>query len=294
MTTKSPELHGILQKRRATFKRSVSKETTDGKRKRFKDTLVAEEPFTVVWESSDGVSERLASTMRTPADDLALAAGMLFSEGVIRKKGELHLLSFCAGGGVNELNKLKAELRLDSEEVGRRLSHRPSNTMPQSACGMCGLDNLNSPERLLEWASQRYQGKPVSPTEDMISAALEALDTDCKLFSHTGASHACVILDSASEVLALGEDVGRHNACDKAVGQLILEQAVPHEPFQLPDESGVLFSSRLSFELASKAVAAGAAWIASVGAPTHLAVELAEKCRLPLLGFVSRTRINRY
>lgn len=281
-----------MQKKRAVFKRMVTKSTRDSQ-KRFKDTLVAEEPFTVVWQSQDGVSERLASTMRTPGDDLSLAAGMLFSEGAILGRADLKILSFCSGGGVNELNRLKAELVLGASVIQTRLAHRPSQSLPQSACGMCSVDDLGSPARLVEWAAGRSQGPGTPPAESSLNLALNTLENDCPLFSRTGASHACVVV-CLEKVLAIGEDVGRHNACDKAIGQLLLAESRDSEIFRLPPDCGLLFSSRLSFELASKAVAVGASWVASVGAPTALAVELAEACRLPLLGFVSRERRNIY
>lgn len=259
--------------------------------KRFKDVLVAEEPFTVVWQSLDGASERLASTMRTPGDDLSLAAGMLLSEGLLTGKHELKQLSFCAGGGVNELNRLKAELRLSRAEIQERLSHRPSAGLPQSACGMCALDDLSSPETLLKWSASRYHGKPAVADRELLLSALRELQSGCPLFSQTGASHATAVLAADGTALKVAEDVGRHNACDKALGGLLLES---DGRFQLPPHTGVLFSSRLSFELASKAAVAGAAWIASVGAPTHLAVALAHRLELPLYGFVSEERFNQY
>jgi FdhD protein len=102
-----------------------------------------------------------------------------------------------------------------------------------------------------------------------------------------------VVVDSQGEPLAAFEDVGRHNACDKAIGSLLLQQNDDSD-FQLPPGSGLLVSSRFSFELAQKAVSAGVSWMASVGAPTHIAVELAERCGVPMYGFVSHQRFNRY
>lgn len=282
-----------MHKKRAVFRQPIRKINDAGDR-RLKDTLVAEEPFTLVWQASDGPSERLTSTMRTPGDDLSLAAGLLFSEGVMRGKGELKTLSFCAGGGVNELNRLKAELRIPHTVVQERLNHRPSASLPQSACGLCAVDDLSSPQNLVDWAAGRARREGTLPQAETIHLALEHFEVQCPLFSSTGASHACLVVTLAGELLSSGEDVGRHNACDKAVGSLLLEEAVDAPDFLLPEGAGIIFSSRLSFELASKAVACGASWMASVGAPTHLAVQLAERCRLPLFGFVSKTRHNLY
>ncbi|MFA5506526.1 MAG: formate dehydrogenase accessory sulfurtransferase FdhD [Vulcanimicrobiota bacterium] len=281
-----------MEKKRAVFKRSVRKICEDSPVRWVKDSLVAEEPFTLVWQSSDGRSERLASTMRTPGDDLSLAAGLLFSEGVLLARSELHTLSFCGGGTANELNRLKAHLRLDADTIRGRLQHRPSASLPQSACGLCAMDDLSSPQTLLEWAGSRYRGKPVVPNSALLRAGLQRLQTGAPLFSRTGASHATVLV-GPEESFSVHEDVGRHNACDKAIGSVLLLEG-EDKPFQLTAGTGVLVSSRLSFELAQKALAAGAAWMASVGAPTHLAVELAERCQVPVFGFLSDRRFNRY
>lgn len=283
-----------MYKKRAVFRRSILKVENDGTNRRLKDCLVAEEPFTLVWSSSDGHSERLSSTMRTPGNDLALAAGSLFSTGLIFGLSELAGLSFCMGGSVNELNRLKASLRLPASVINERLAHRPSASLPQSACGMCGLDDLASPGALLAWSARRYSGKPWEPTREILDQALGFLEDRCPLFKATGASHACIIVNAQGELLSVGEDVGRHNACDKAIGNLILDEVKNEEAFCLPPKSGVLFSSRLSFELACKALGAGASWMAAVGAPTHLAVDLAQECRVPLLGFLSSARYNCY
>lgn len=282
-----------MEKKRAVFKRSVRKFSDDSTVRRTKDTLVAEEPFTLVWRSSDGESERLASTMRTPGNDLELAAGMLFAEGVLVSKRELHLLSFCAGGAANELNRLKAELRIPAATVRKRLGHRPSASLPQSACGLCSVDDLSNPETLLSWASGRFRASPSEPKPEQLRQALEHLQSSCPVFAATGASHASVIVDSEGKAVAVFEDVGRHNACDKAIGSLLLQQT-DESDFQLPGGSGLLVSSRFSFELAHKAVSAGVSWMASVGAPTHIAVELAARCGVPMYGFLSRRRFNQY
>lgn len=281
-----------MEKKRATFRRPVRRWESGQSIRRLTDTLVAEEPLTLVWQSSDGNSERLTSTMRTPGDDLALAAGILLSEGALRAKHELHTLSFCAGGGVNELNRLKAELRMPATQVRARLSHRPSGSLPQSACGLCSTDSLSNPQALLAWAGERYRGAPSMPEPELLKRSHQLLNECCPLFAATGASHAGLLVGGDGSLLSWGEDVGRHNACDKAIGRLFLEHT--GEVFLVPPSAGLFVSSRLSFELAAKGLAAGVAWLASVGAPTHLAVELAASKGVPLFGFVSQNRFNRY
>lgn len=281
-------------KKRKTVRLSVSKVAPDG-RHRARDLVVVEEPLTVLWQGTDGPVERLSATMRTPGEDNELAAGLLFSEGLLHHQGELEVLSFCASGGPNELNRLRAALRLSHAEGRRRLARRPSAGLPQSACGLCSFDELSNPKALLDWAAAQRpeEARSFSPPEDLLHQALDLLQREAPVFASTGASHAVVLVNSEGRLLSSAEDVGRHNACDKAIGKLFLNDK-REQRFRFPEGTGVLFSSRLSFELASKAVRAGAAWMASVGAPTHLAVELAQRLSLPTMGFVSLRRHNVY
>lgn len=282
-----------VHKKRRTIREQVTRINSEGSRRQ-RDVLVVEEPLTVLWQALEGAPERLSATMRTPGHDNELTAGLLFSEGLIQARHELDQITACVGGGVNQFNRLKAILRLSREQCESRLDHRPSQTMPQSACGLCSVEELGDPEQLVEWAARWDPGpNRCQPESDLLHKALNHLEKECPVFSATGASHACIMVSPEGALLVASEDVGRHNACDKAVGTLLL-RSKGDRPFALPEGTGILFSSRLSFELAAKAVRAGAAWIASVGAPTHLAVRLAQKCSLPTLGFTSRERHNIY
>lgn len=274
----------------------VRKVQATGANLKKRDLLLVEEPLTVLWQALEGPVQRLAATMRTPGNDNELAAGLLFSEGLLWHKEELDQLSFCASGGPNELNRIRAQLRLNLDEAQRRLSHRPSASLPQSACGLCAFDELSNPGALLRWAASH---RPASrsgflPDTALLHQGLEHLKAQAPAFAATGASHAVAVMNREGRLLASAEDVGRHNACDKAIGQLLLGSQSPLQRFALPPDCGIVFSSRLSFELAAKAVRAGAAWIASVGAPTELAVELARTCALPTVGFLSFERHNVY
>lgn len=264
-------------------------------RLRERDLVVVEEPLTILWQASDGPGQKLAATMRTPGEDNELAAGLLFSEGLLQHRDELQALSFCVSGAPNELNRLRALLRLPHQVAERRLARRPSSGSPQSACGLCASEELSGPEALVKWALAGRPARAVgqAPEPAVLHAALDHLHRHAPTFDATGATHAVVVVSADGGLLAAAEDVGRHNACDKAIGALFLA-GKGVEAFALPPGAGLLFSSRLSFELAAKAVLAGAAWIASVGAPTHLAVELASRCGLPTYGFLSRERYNCY
>lgn len=284
-----------MQKRRRTARVEVLKLHGEAKRKT-RDNLVVEEPLTILWQALDGPGQRLLATMRTPGEDNELAAGLLFSEGLLRHKRELEVLSFCASGGPNELNRLMARLRLSLEEVQRRLAHRPSGGLPQSACGLCAFDELSNPKALLAWAASAHPstGSHFSPDRRLLDQALAHLQEKSPVFAITGATHAVLALGPDGALLGAAEDVGRHNACDKVIGSLLLAARPTEETFRLPDGTGLLFSSRLSFELAAKAVRAGAAWMASLGAPTQLAIELARATGMPTAGFLSAERHNVY
>ncbi len=281
-------------KKRKAVRLKVGKVVLDSLR-RERDLVVVEEPLTVLWQGTDGPVERLSATMRTPGEDNELAAGLLFSEGLLQAPGELEVLTFCTSGEPNELNRLRAVLRLSHAEGRGRLAHRPSASLPQSACGLCSLDELSNPKVLLDWASAKRPANVGTflPPPELIHRALELLQHEAPVFSATGASHAVVLVSPEGKLLSSAEDVGRHNACDKAIGKLFLNGKLAQR-FVFPEGAGILFSSRLSFELAVKAAHAGAAWMASVGAPTHLAVELTQRLSIPTIGFCSRERHNVY
>lgn len=269
---------------------------TGSNSRRCRDWLVLEEPFTLMYRTSDGLVSNFGSTMRTPGEDLELSWGMMFSEGLVRCRVELNRMSFCSGGGPNELNRLVAELRLSQQDCATRLQHRPAHGLPQSACGLCGSEELQSRENLLNWAlRQRPTTVEPSPLDGSLLAEMsERLKSQMPLFARTGASHGCLIVDPEFKTLSSAEDVGRHNACDKAIGKLIMQSQKADIPFSLPPGSGLFLSSRLSFELAAKALRVGASWVGSVGAPTELAAELLQRANIEAFGFVSETRYNRY
>ena len=285
-----------MHKKTKLKKRSIQRIVSGQEAKRCRDALVLEEPFTLLYRPSDGSAKSFASTMRTPGEDLELAWGMMYSEGLVRCRREINRMSFCSGGGPNELNRLVAELRLTESISEERLRHRPSGNLPQSACGLCGTSDLSDPKSLLNWVIEHGQTQDsfFAHSGSTLGATLRNLQAQTPIFDQTGASHACLIEGPDRSVWAVAEDVGRHNACDKAIGKLLMEAEQPDATFILPRGSGLLFSSRLSFELAAKAVRAGASWVASVGAPTELAIELLSRARVTSFGFVSESRFNCY
>ncbi len=240
------------------------------------DPVAVEEPL----EIRVG-TDPVATTMRTPGDDARLAVGFLFSEGIIRSRADLGTLSHCGHpgdegyGNVFEVTPAGgARLPLERAEAARR------GTLTTSACGVCGRRTIDD---LLAIC-------PVSPVEPTIASAWVASAPEHLLqpnFARTGGVHAAAVLTAAGGVLATFEDVGRHNAVDKAIGELVLAD-------RLGAGAMLVVSGRSSFEIVQKAAMARLTVVASVSAPSTLAIELAEKTGICLVGFVREGRFNVY
>ncbi len=231
-----------------------------------RDVLALEEPLSI---RAHGKS--LAVLMRTPGHDRELVRGLLNAEGVLRGE-EFALVQRDA----NEV-----ELALDEELLAARWASR--DTISSSACGVCGaaalavLEELAEPIRSdLRWTPSMVTGAPVRLREEQ------------ELFDKTGGLHGAALFDAAGELVVCREDVGRHNAVDKIVGWS-LEQAT-----LVLSEHVLVVSGRLSYEIVHKAVAAGIPMIVAVSAPSSLAVDLAERWRVTLAGFVRGGGFNVY
>jgi FdhD protein len=258
---------------RVTVRRRVSQVTVDGPVRQAADSLVAEEPLEI------RVAGRpLAVTMRTPGDDMDLAAGFLVSEGVIRRRDDLRELRYCAGTdeqGHNTYNVLDAALDPSLPPVPMSLQRALVTT---SACGLCGKASIDS----VETASPhdlRVDDVRVDPP--WLSRLPERLRAEQQVFERTGGLHAAALFDiRADRLLALREDVGRHNAVDKVIGWALREDRLPLRGVAL------LVSGRASFELVQKAAVAGIPVMAAISAPSSLAADLAERVGLTLVGFL--------
>lgn len=248
---------------------------------RITDTVAVEEPLEIrvrYWFKEMQVAEPFAVTMRTPGHDRELAAGLLFSEGILHRREELTDLRALGGGDSNEI---LAELAPGVDVEGWRVAR---NGIMNSSCGVCGK---RSREALLQQIPARPQD------EFMISRKLiEDLPAllSCKQpgFALTGGLHAAALVDRHGDVRAAFEDIGRHNALDKLIGFCFLNG-------QTPLANQVVFmSSRSSFELIQKAAMAGAPVLATVGGPSSLAIETAREHGITLIGFVRQGRFNIY
>lgn len=243
------------------------------------DELSVEEPLEI-----RVAGEPLAVTMRTPGHDNELAAGFLLAEGLIRSRADLGSIAHCgrlgAAGAHNALNVVPAPgVVFDIDALER--SHR--GTLTTSSCGVCG--------RLLvdDLVQKLAPSAPCEPFEPAFIAGLpEELRARQPCFDRTGGLHAAGVARPDLGFLVVREDVGRHNAVDKAIGRLCLDGRVP--------ATGALLvvSGRTSFEIVQKAVAAGLAGVVGISAPSSLAVSTAERFGLLLCGFARGRGFNVY
>ncbi|HSU32340.1 MAG TPA: formate dehydrogenase accessory sulfurtransferase FdhD [Bryobacteraceae bacterium] len=262
--------------------RQFSIQRVDGlQRRRLLDHVAVEEPLEIrirYWFKDAQLSDSLAVTMRTPGHDRELAAGFLLSEGIIRDREQLLELRSLGG---RDSNEVLAELSKDVDVESWRIAR---NSFVSSSCGLCG-------KRSREAIAQSLPGLPPDGTHFPASAIeklSDQLSDHQRGFSQTGGLHAAALFTSDGTVEAVFEDVGRHNALDKLVGHCVLRGQVPLRQYLL------FMSSRSSFELVQKAVAAGAPILATVGSSSSLAVETARDQGLTLIGFVRGSHFNVY
>lgn len=252
-----------------------------------KDVVAVEEPLEIrIAGESEGkkFDRNIAVTMRTPGDDYELAAGFLFTEGILRAPEDLREITYCVGANKLEqqYNVVRVRLRpgvvFDAERLQR-------NFYTSSSCGVCGKASLDS---IRTSGAQRLPDGGLTVAPMAIHKLGEELRKRQSVFEKTGGIHAAALFDAEGALLALREDVGRHNAVDKVIGEMFLAKNVPLARH-------ILFvSGRTSFEIMQKAVMASIPIVASVGAPSSLAVELAREFNQTLLGFVRDGRFNVY
>jgi FdhD protein len=242
------------------------------------DLLAVEEPLEI---RVDG--EPLTVTMRTPGDDIDLAAGFLFTEGLLTGLGDVHEIRMCdenvaavtvAGDG----GLLKAH-----GADGFRSAAR--NFLTTSACGVCGKDSI---EAIRVRTAFDVAADPVRVSPAVLAALPDRLRDAQRVFSRTGGLHAAGLFTRDGTLLVLREDVGRHNAVDKVAGWALRSGLVPLTGHVL------LVSGRASFELAQKALMMGLPVLAAVSAPSSLAVSLADEGGMTLIGFLRGTTMNVY
>ena len=218
------------------------------------------------------------TTMRTPGDDENLAVGLLYGEGIINRPSEIEAVE-SSTRRPNVVNvRLRPEVHLEMQTATRRFS-------AGSSCGVCGTTGLDA-------AIARAAATRIAPTRaielSLLFALPERMRTAQSKFGDTGGIHAAALFDFSGDLMAIAEDVGRHNAFDKLVGETLMAGRLPL------NEHIILLSGRASFELTQKALRTGVGILAAIGAPSSLAVNLAAASGLTLVGFLRGPSMNVY
>ncbi len=253
------------------------------------DALAVEEPLEIrLGYEADGqrLTQSISITMRTPGHDFDLAAGFLFTEGIVQSAEQIRHIQHCgevsSGMSGGQGNVVKVELAADVAIDFARLQR---HFYTSSSCGVCGKTSI---EALQVTGCQTLPKSELQFAATTIHTLPKKLRAAQSVFDSTGGLHAAALFHAAGDLLALREDVGRHNAVDKLIGA---QFRAGHTPLS---DSLLLVSGRASFELVQKALVGGIPILAAVGAPSSLAVELARNFGMTLIGFVRDERFNIY
>ncbi len=250
------------------------------------DLVVTEEPLeirVVAGEGAQRIETPVAVTMRTPGHDFELTLGFLFTEGIINSHEEVLSLRHC--------KKVKSDLEQDNIAIVKlseactfdpKLLHRHQYT--SSSCGICGKTSLD----LVKTATKHPLSGAFTFSKKMLFTLDKKVEGTQNVFRHTGGLHAAALFNKEGTLIILREDIGRHNAVDKIIGACLSEKKVPLSNCLL------WVSGRAGFELVQKATMAGIPAMASVGAPSSLAVSLAKESKMILVGFLRDRKGNAY
>jgi FdhD protein len=244
------------------------------------DLVVVEEPLEIRLgrAGEPGPGRAISITMRTPGHDVELAVGFLHGEGLIRSSDDIESARPCGPTG----NVVRVELKTG---VPMDLARLERNFYTSSSCGVCGKASL---EAVTEMLPIRSVASAIKVSADLLGSLVMRARGAQEVFRDTGGLHASSLFDGSGALLATYEDVGRHNALDKLIGARLLKGALPLS------ECVLLLSGRASFELLQKAAAAGVPVVAAVGAPSSLAIDLAERTGILLIGFLRDASFNVY
>ncbi|MDB5000945.1 MAG: sulfurtransferase FdhD [Mucilaginibacter sp.] len=251
------------------------------------DKLAIEEPLEIRLAFGAGLTrtvKNISVTMRTPGSDAELATGFLFTEGIIKDKNELASVNHCfIACAENKENVIQVEL---AEDATPELKNTDRNFYTTSSCGVCGKGSIAAIKTVSSF--QPDQSNDFFITREMMLELPSRLRLYQDIFDVTGGLHACALFNTAGELLLLREDVGRHNALDKLIGAALERDLLPLK------NAVLLLSGRASFELVQKAAMAGINIIGAIGAPSSLAVQLADEFGITLVGFLRHKRFNIY
>ncbi|HEY5751782.1 MAG TPA: formate dehydrogenase accessory sulfurtransferase FdhD [Chthoniobacterales bacterium] len=265
----------------SSVRKCVVRRIDNGKSRVETDLVATEEPLEIQLSFERGkqrVNRTVSVTMRTPGNDAELAAGLLFAEGILQDVEQIDRIE------TSDENRVRLALKPGITVDLRRLER---NFYTSSSCGVCGKTSLEQLQ--FDRPALHAESPSLFVNAEVIHQLPNALKSAQTLFSSTGGLHAAALFDPEGNLVDIREDVGRHNAVDKLIGAQLLAHQKP------PFANRVLFlSGRAGFELIQKAVTAGIRIVAAVGAPSSLAVEMAQINGITLAGFVRNRRFNLY
>lgn len=253
------------------------------------DIIATEEPLEIRigFRAAAGREEKSVSiTMRTPGKDEELAAGFLFTEGILRSPAEIieiwHRSPPVPGSDLR--NVIRVDLVDDALVDLERLERHFYTT---SSCGVCGKASIDALRVQTNYSAAISASKFAIHIDSVLTLA-KKLEKEQKVFDETGGLHASGLFDESGKISIVREDVGRHNAMDKLIGRLLLDDHLPAA------EYGIVVSGRTSFELVQKVAMAGVPVLVAVGAPSSLAIDVAREYGITLIGFLRDGRFNIY
>jgi len=251
------------------------------------DKLATEEPLEIRLQFGDDdtrETRNVSVTMRTPGNDAGLALGFLFTEGIISGARQVQSIGHCfIACNDDRQNVIQVTLK---SGVQPNLQNTERNFYTTSSCGVCGKSSINAIRTVSAFGLALPDDNIT--TVEVLNSLPGALSQNQEFFDDTGGLHASALFTNAGQLLLVREDVGRHNALDKLIGVALDQDLLPLNQHIL------LLSGRASFELVQKAVMAGVTIIAAIGAPSTLAVQLADEFNVTLVGFLRDGRFNIY
>jgi FdhD protein len=252
------------------------------------DLVATEEPLEIrlgYGELDNRQQKSVSVTMRTPTHDFDLALGFLYSEGIIKSYEQVMSIKYCIDSGKQATEnivrvELKPRLKVDAKLFQR-------NFYMTSSCGVCGKASIEAIEVMTCEHNFTQSAEKWKLTPTFVQQLLNQMSIAQSAFTYTGGLHAAALFDKSGKIILMREDVGRHNALDKVIGNALTQDLPLHDKI-------VLMSSRASFELIQKVIVANIPVIATIGAPSSLAIETAQRFGVILLGFVKEDRFNVY
>lgn len=251
------------------------------------DQLAIEEPLEIVLKftkNNQTIYKTIAITMRTPGNDLELTLGFLFSESIIDSYSDILSVDYRMSLENNEETQQTIVLEVNPDLMVR-IQNLERHFYTNSSCGVCGKTSIDLTAQAAKYILKKHQ-KKISVS--FIYSLPDKLNTHQSIFHLTGGIHAAALFDFDSNFVCLTEDIGRHNAVDKLIGKGLLSNDIPCQDHIL------VLSGRSSFELIQKAIISGIPIVVSVGAPSSLAVQLADSFGMTLIGFLRGNKLNVY